>query len=296
MTIGERAATFLRLLRVHHWPKNAVCLAGALFSGRFVDPGARARALWTFAVFCTASSAVYAFNDVVDRERDRRHPWKCARPVASGAVSVRAAIVVGTLLAVLAFFGAWALGTAVVACTVLYVANTLTYSAILKHLVLFDVLSIAVGFVLRLLAGVYVVGELPTTWITLCAFFLALFLGFGKRRAELGTLGDTGTDRRPVLGRYSPAYLDSLLDSSAVMAIICYALFTTSTEHDPSLVLGVPIVFYAIMHYKHLVMRSNASEEPERILLRDPVIGISIALWLATYLAIENGHLHFFRR
>src|SRR5207237_10539264 len=113
----------------------------------------------------------------------------------------------------------------------------------------------------------------------------------GPRRAVLGS---DCADRRPVLSRYTPAYLDTLRDSSAVMAIICYALFTTSPEHDPSLVMGVPIVFYAIMHYKRVVIVSDASEEPEQILLRDPAILLSIVLWLATYLAIEHGNLHLF--
>jgi len=229
----EAWPAWLRLLRPHHWTKNLACLAGVLFSGRFVDTGADERALWTFGVFCAASSAAYALNDVFDRERDRRHPRKRLRPVASGAVSVPAAVGVGAVLAATALAGAWALGFPVLACLLFYVANNLAYSAGLKHLPLFDVLSIAMGFVLRLLAGVYVVGELPTTWITLCAFFLALFLGFGKRRAELGALGEQTNDQRPVLAQYTLSYLDYLLNSSAVMAVICYALFTTSPEKNP---------------------------------------------------------------
>jgi 4-hydroxybenzoate polyprenyltransferase len=286
---------WLRLLRPHHWTKNVVCLAGVLFSGRFVDPDAVVRALWTFVVFCAASSAVYALNDVFDRERDRRHPQKRQRPVASGAIGVPAAVAIGTVLAVGAFAGGWALGIGVFACLVFYVGNNLAYSFWLKHLALFDVLSIALGFVCRLLAGVYVVGELPTTWISLCAFFLALFLGFGKRRAELSVLGEQTSDQRPVLSQYTLSYLDYLLNSSAVMAIICYALFTTSPGKNPSLVIGVPIVFYAIMHYKRLVMLMDASEEPEEILLRDTSIRVSIILWLSTYLAIQHGSLHLFR-
>jgi 4-hydroxybenzoate polyprenyltransferase len=199
------------------------------------------------------------------------------------------------VLAAAAFLGGWVLGDGVLACLVLYAANNVVYSVGLKHLVLLDVLSIAVGFVLRLLAGVWVVGELPTTWITLCAFFLALFLGFGKRRAEVSALGTTDSGQRPVLSGYSIAYLDYLLDSSAIMAVICYALFTTSPEKNPTLVVGVPIVFYAIMHYKGLVMLLDASEEPERILLRDTPIRLSIALWLATYLLIQHGDVRLFR-
>jgi 4-hydroxybenzoate polyprenyltransferase len=285
----------LVLLRPHHWTKNLACLAGVLFSGRFVDPAADVRAAWTFLVFCAASSAAYVLNDVVDRERDREHPLKRRRPLASGSISVPRAAAIGATLAVVAFGGAAALGPAVLVCLVLYATNNVAYSVGLKHLVLFDVLSIAAGFVLRLLAGVYVVGELPTTWITLCAFFLALFLGFGKRRAELRAAGGAESRQRPVLAHYPIAYLDYLLDSSAVMAVICYALFTTSPGKNPTLVLGVPIVFFAVMHYKRLVMRLDASEEPERILLRDTPMRVSIALWLVTYLLIEHGNLRLFR-
>jgi len=285
----------LALLRPHHWTKNLACLAGVFFSGRYVDPSADLRALGTFLVFCAASSAAYVLNDVLDRERDREHAHKRHRPLASGAVSVPVAAAMGGALATAALAGGWALVEGVLVCLVLYGVNNVVYSVGLKHLVLFDVLSIAVGFVLRLLAGVYVVGELPTTWITLCAFFLALFLGFGKRRAEVRALGASESRQRPVLAQYPIAYLDYLLDSSAVMAVICYALFTTSAEKNPTLVVGVPIVFYAIMHYKRLVMLLDASEEPEQILLRDTPIRVSILLWLLTYLLIQHADLRLFR-
>jgi 4-hydroxybenzoate polyprenyltransferase len=210
-------------------------------------------------------------------------------------VSVPRATLIGGAVGALAVAGGWALGPAVLVCLVLYASNNVAYSLWLKHLPLLDVLSIAIGFVLRLLAGVYVVGELPTTWITLCAFFLALFLGFGKRRAELRVGGADDDRQRPVLSQYPIAYLDYLVDSTAVMAVICYALFTTSPEKNRSLVMGVPIVFYAIMHYKRLVMRMDASEEPERVLLRDTPIRVSIVLWLVTYLLIEHGGVRLFR-
>ncbi|HLY38905.1 MAG TPA: decaprenyl-phosphate phosphoribosyltransferase [Candidatus Binatia bacterium] len=292
---GGAVGAYLRLLRPHHWTKNFACLAGVLFSGKIGHPDAVADALATFLVFCAASSAVYALNDVLDRARDREHPRKRSRPVASGAIAVPAALAVATVLGVAAFAGAARLGAGATVCLAAYVVNNVAYSMMFKHVALFDVLSIALGFVFRLLAGVYVVNELPTTWITLCAFFLALFVGFGKRRAELAGLGAHDNARRPVLARYTLSYLDSLLNSSAVMTVMCYALFTTSSGKNPSLVVGVPIVFYAIMHYKRLVMLLDASEEPERVLLRDLPIQVSIALWLATYVLIEHGGVHFFR-
>src|SRR5262249_30691740 len=156
------------------------CLAGVFFSDHFRYTHDVLAAFATFACFCTASSAAYLFNDLLDRERDRQHPVKCRRPVASGAVSVSVAAFLGLVLAVVGLAGAYVLGWAVFGCLALYLVNNLAYSWRLKHYAILDVLCIAVGFVLRLLAGVYAVNVLPTTWITLCTFFLTVFLGFAK--------------------------------------------------------------------------------------------------------------------
>ncbi len=168
--------------------KNLICFAGVLFSDSFKSWDKDLLALQTFVAFCLCSSAIYIFNDVFDRERDRKHPRKRLRPIARGAVSVPTAIAMGITLVVLGFAIAVRLNYAVAVCLGLYLLNNVVYSLGLKHLALFDVLSISFGFILRLLAGVYVLDELPTTWITLCTFFLSVFLGFAKRRAELATL------------------------------------------------------------------------------------------------------------
>jgi 4-hydroxybenzoate polyprenyltransferase len=288
---------YLRLLRPHQWTKNGFCLAGVFFSGRWLeDAYSIGTAVGCFGCFCAASSAAYIFNDVVDRERDRLHPLKCQRPVASGAVSVPAALTLASLLAAVALSGAYALGWAVLGCLVLYFANNFAYSWGLKHYALVDVLSIANGFVLRLLAGVYAVGVLPTTWITLCTFFLTVFLGFAKRRAELaGLLEDETTERRPVLSKYTVQLLDSMLNNAAVMAVMCYALFTCISNKNPTLVVTVPIVYFAVMHYKRNVLLWNFGEEPDWILLKDLRVQVSIVLWLACYVIIMYGHLHLFQ-
>jgi len=286
------AGSLWRLLRPHHWTKNAICLAGTIFSGRFLDTGAWLAAWFVFAVFSAASSAVYILNDILDRDRDRHHPKKRLRPIAAGAVPIGLAACVGFSLASAAILGAWYLGPAVVACLVLFLANNVAYSVRLKHLTLLDVLCITFGFVLRLAAGTYAIGELPTTWIVLCSFFLAAFLGFAKRRAELSTLLPDQREQRPVLFKYSVAYLDTLMSSSANMAIMSYALFTTAAGRNPSLILTLPVVYYAIMYYKRLVMVGNSGEEPDMILLKSNRIRVSIALWLALYLAIWKSDLH----
>ena len=279
-----------KLLRAKQWTKNAVCLAGPVFGGTFMQPRAVGLAAATGLTFCFVSSAAYVWNDIHDRRRDRLHPKKCLRPVASGEVSVRWAALVAASLGISGLAAGLALGGAVFACLALYIANNLLYNAWLKHLVLWDVMSIVFGFVLRLCAGIYVVGDIPTTWILLCSFFLAAFLGFSKRRAELSDIsGDAADDplrssRRPVLDDYSVDYLDFLLSSSATMAIMSYALFTTTSGKNPSLVITIPIVYYAIMHYKRLVMIGKQGEEPELVLLKDVHIIVCVAAWLLLYM------------
>jgi 4-hydroxybenzoate polyprenyltransferase len=241
-------------------------------------------AVATFAVFCAVSSAIYAFNDLIDRERDRRHPTKRNRPVASGAISPAAAATISATLAAAALIGAYLINPLVLLVLVLYVANNLLYSLKLKHVAILDVLSIAIGFVLRLLAGCWALPTVkPTSWITLCTFFLATFLGASKRRAELAA-GDEENLRRPVLAKYSVEFLDSLVNNAAAMAIMCYALFTVFKY--PALVLTVPIVFYGIIHYKRMVMIHRGGEEPDRAILKDLRIQLTIVLWLLAFAGV----------
>jgi 4-hydroxybenzoate polyprenyltransferase len=289
---------YLALLRPRQGTKNVVCLGGVLFSGRFTDSVHVGQALLTFVAFCGISSATYVWNDILDRESDRQHPRKCRRPIASGAVAVPAAVLMGVLVGAAGLGLASLLGSGVLLCLLLYLVNTVAYSLWLKHQILLDVLSIALGFVLRLVAGVYAVDDVPTTWIALCTFFLALFLAFGKRRAELAALITVEDQKqRPVLSQYTVPYLDAQVNSAAVMAVLCYALFTaTSADKDPTLVITVPIVWYAIMYYKRLLGFLEKGEEPERIVLSEPRILISVVLWLATYLAITYGELRLWRR
>lgn len=295
VTVRGLPRALWRLLRPYQWTKNGLCFAGAIFSGRFLELQAWAAAAGVFVAFSMASSAVYILNDILDRDRDRLHPKKCHRPIASGAVPLPLAIVLAVGLAIGAFCGSLALSTWAAACVALYFANNIAYSVRLKHLTLFDVLCITFGFVLRLGAGTYAIGELPTTWIMLCSFFLAGFLGFAKRRAELCASADDGHQRRPVLAKYSVQYLDSLISSSAIMAIMSYALFTTAAGRNPSLILTLPIVYYAIMYYKRLVMMNHSGEEPDMILLKNRRIHVCIALWLGLYLLIWQGNIHVLR-
>ena len=279
--------SLIQLSRPQQWTKNLLCLAGAVFSGRMSDPAALGAVLATMFLFCIGSSATYIFNDIWDRDRDRKHPRKSKRPLASGRVSVSTATMLCVLLTGAALAGTWWLGIATFVCMGLFIVLNIAYTTTLKHVALLDVMCIAMGFVLRLCGGVYVLNLLPTTWITLCTFFLALFLGFAKRRAELNSLTERDTEQRPVLDKYSVAFLDELLSSAATITIISYALFTVASGKNPSLILSLPFVYFGVMSYKGLVTMSDVGEEPEKIVFTDSRVLVTVVLWLVSFLAIE---------
>ncbi len=315
----------IKLLRPHQWTKNLFCLAGVIFGGRLFQPHAIALAVVTVILFSIMASAVYIFNDIQDFERDRRHPKKRFRPIASGKVSIKTAVLIALFFATLSLVSAYHLGVPTFTCIVLYGINNIIYSLALKNVPLFDVGCIAFGFVLRLLAGIYALDDIPTAWITLCTFSLTLFLGFAKRRTELLALlshpmhqqlrdyqenlsvqnpqpdylklfyqrGHVNK-QRPVLAQYTLPFLDSLLNSTATLTLMCYALFTIASGKNPSLVITVPIVYYAVMHYKWMVTVLAIGEEPDRILLEDNVTKLSVIIWFITYLGIVYFDIRLF--
>lgn len=285
----------LRLLRPQQWTKNLAAFAGVIFGGRLGEPGSILLDLLVVVTFTAASAATYVFNDLRDVEYDRRHPTRRLRPLASGEVDRGSALKLAAILALGALVLALLLGRATFLCLALYLAINVLYSSGLKHVPLLDVTCIAMGYVLRVLAGIYVLGDMPTAWITLCTFFLALFLGFSKRRSELVASSSPNGDSRPVLRGYGRDILDSLLSGSAIMAVMSYAMFTATSGKSPTLIVTVPIVYYAITHYTWLVLQEDRGEEPDQILLRDRTIQISIVLWLLCFVAIFYGHVTLFR-
>lgn len=314
----------IQLLRPHQWTKNGFCLAGLIFGGRLLQTDAILLSILTVIIFSAMASAVYIFNDIQDRDRDRLHPQKKYRPIASGKISIKIGYAIALFLTTVSLLAAYSLGMATLICILLYAINNIAYSLKLKNLPLFDVNCIAFGFVLRLLAGIYALGDIPTAWIVLCTFFLTLFLGFAKRRSELLSLLNRQIDQelsletyseesslnqsylqlfyqrgktnqqRPVLSQYTLPYLDSLLNSTATMTIMCYALFTITSGKNPSLVVTVPIVYYGVMHYKWLVTVLADGEEPSRILLQDHSLKLSLLIWLISYLLIVYLDIHLF--
>ena len=290
-----RLAGLARAARPSQWVKNLVCFAGLIFSGRLFVPRAVGEAVLAFAAFCLGASAVYLFNDVIDRPLDRLNPSKRHRPIASGRVPASWALAAAACLSAAALGLSLALPRLCAPLLVSYLLMNLAYSVRLKHAVLLDVALIALGFVIRVLFGVYAVGVKPTSWIVLCMFFLALFLGFAKRRGEMSALGDDEPFRRPVLAKYRLGYLDLMLAMTATMAILCYALYTvTGHQGNATLVLTVPLVTYGVSRYMLMVMVHGEGEAPERLLVSDRVLMGTAALWVALCVLIIYTKIRLF--
>lgn len=274
---------WLRLVRPSHWFKNSFVLAPLLFSGRATELGAVAHALVAFAAFCLAASSVYAFNDARDAREDRAHPVKRHRPVAAGRISMRHATGASLLLAAASLSLAWSSTPGAAIWIAAYLALNLAYSMGLKHVVLVDVFAIASFFVLRLLAGAAAISVRPSVWLLLCGGLLALYLGFAKRRHELGVMGDGSAGHREVLAHYSVPFLDQISAVLLAVTIVAYLMYTltSDTAHrvgTEALSYGVPFVLYGVFRYLYLVHNRNLGTPSETVLTDRPLM-VAIGLW-----------------
>jgi 4-hydroxybenzoate polyprenyltransferase len=271
-------------LRPHQWTKNLVVLAALAFSKHlFDDPDAVVRAGVAFAVFCALSGAVYVVNDLVDLERDRLHPIKRARPIASGALPVPAARAAAAALFGVGLLVAWGLGPGFFLCAVAYLALNLAYSFGLKEVVILDVLAIAIGFVLRAVAGAVAIQVAFSEWLIVCTLLLALFLALAKRRHELVSLPDAAA-HRAILAEYSPYLLDQMIAVVTASCLTAYAFYTLAPEtvgkyRTDRLALTIPFVIYGIFRYLYLVHRKEQGGSPSDVLLADRPLLAATVLW-----------------
>jgi 4-hydroxybenzoate polyprenyltransferase len=272
------------LMRPHQWLKNVFVFAGLVFSQAWSNGPLIQHILLAFAAFCCISSLVYILNDWRDRASDALHPTKRGRPLASGAVSVPAALVLAGLLLIA---GLWlAAGNRTLLLLLgLYVALNLAYSWRLKHVPVVDVSIIASGFMLRLLAGTLAVGIPPSRWLLLTGLFIALFLGFSKRKAE--SFHDAA-NQRAVMTHYPSSLLDTFMAVTMTSTIITYGLYATSPEtlaqHGERLVYTVPVVIFGMLRYTYQVHKGHG-EDVSRDLVRDPWILLALAVWLLIFLS-----------
>jgi 4-hydroxybenzoate polyprenyltransferase len=281
----------LAALRLRQWTKNLLVFAGLIFAQALGDPAQVARVVAAFVIFCLLSGGTYLVNDVLDVERDRSHPQKRHRPVASGRLSPRVAGATGATLLVGATAAAFLLSPAFGAVALAYAVLLTTYSVGFKHVVIVDTLLIAAGFVLRALAGVVVIGVEFSHWLLLCTTLLALFLTFGKRRHELLALEAGAADHRPILSEYSPQLLDQMIAVVTASTLMAYALYTISSETAAKLgttrlPLTIPFVLYGIFRYLYLLYRRDLGGNPSEHLLTDRALLVDVALWAGAVVMI----------
>jgi 4-hydroxybenzoate polyprenyltransferase len=285
------AANVLISLRPGQWVKNLLVFAGVLFGLHLFDVTAVARATAAFGIFCLLSGAVYLINDVADRDSDRRHPLKKRRPIASGALPVPAALLSAVVLGGLALAGAFALGLAFFAVAAAYLALLGLYSAALKHVVIIDVLTVAIGFVLRAVAGAVAIDVSISQWLLVCTILLALFISLAKRRHELVLLADGAVSHRPILDEYSPYLLDQMIAVVTASTLIAYVFYTISPETEQKfgtqwLGLSVPFPLYGIFRYLYLVHKREGGGSPADLLLTDRPLLLCVTLWAVSVVLI----------
>lgn len=290
---GERPllANMFFSLRPQQWTKNLFVFGVLVFARRLTSGPDVLRATVAFLVFCALSGAVYLVNDVLDREQDRRHPLKARRPVASGTVSLSLAIGTALVLAAVGLGVAGTLGLPFFATAAAYLALLWAYSAFLKHVVILDVLAIAVGFALRAVAGGAAIHVNVTGWLLLCTTLLALFLSLSKRRHELVLLADTATEHRPILGDYTPYLLDQMIAVVTASTLIAYAFYAISQETTEKfgtslMSMTIPFPLYGIFRYLYLVHQKDLGGSPAELLLEDRPLLICVFLWFVAVVLI----------
>jgi 4-hydroxybenzoate polyprenyltransferase len=278
-------------MRPRQWTKNLLVFAGLIFSRSVHDPVLVARSTAAFGLFCLLSGGIYLINDVVDADRDRNHPQKRHRPIASGRLPAPVALAVGIALLVGASLAAFLLSPRFGVVAVAYAALLSAYSAGLKHVVIVDTLIIAAGFVLRALAGVVVLDVELSNWLILCTILLALFLTFGKRRHELLALEEGAAEHRPILEEYSPQLLDQMIAVVTASTLMAYALYTMAPETQAKLETTrlpwtIPFVLYGIFRYLYLLYRRDLGGNPSELFLTDRALLLAVGLWGATVIVV----------
>jgi len=278
-------------LRPHQWTKNLVVLAALIFAERLYHVPSLRLAGGAFVAFCMLSGAVYLVNDLADLEGDRRHPVKRMRPLAAGLLSTSVAKAAALALAGAGLGGSFAIGARFAAVAVVYFVSMMAYSLALKNVVVVDVLVVAMGFVLRALAGAVAIGVAFSHWLLICTLLFALFLALAKRRQELTLLAGGAAEHRRILGEYSPYLLDQMIAVVTASTVVSYALYTLAPETisrlgTDRLVWTLPFVLYGILRYLYLVHQKEEGGNPTEVLLNDRPILVTVALWAATVVTL----------
>lgn len=280
----------LQLLRVYQWPKNGLVLLPLIFAQEFNNPESIMRSIVATIAFCLAASTTYIFNDIVDYEQDLKHPKKCLRPLPSGQITRSTALFIAMLLLSAALGTATFLGRPFLLALFCYLLMTFSYSVLLKKIFIVDVIIIALGFVIRAIAGAVAIHVLFSNWLIVCTLFLALFLALGKRRGEIALLEENARNHREVLHQYTIAFIDQMLVIVASGALITFTIYTCSPEviermGTDKLYITLPFVVYGLARYLWLIQQ-NKSGDPAQALFKDLPTCITVVLWAITCVII----------
>lgn len=283
-------------MRPEQWIKNLFVFAALLFSKNLLNPSKGIEALAGFTIFCMVAGCAYLVNDLIDLEKDKQHPVKSKRPIASGKLRKTIVIPVILLIGCTSFFFAFSLDKVFGSIVLCYFILNVNYSLYLKNIVIIDVATIAAGFVLRVWGGAVVISVTASEWLFLCTLLLSLFLGFSKRRHELVLLADNAISHRTVLEHYSAYYLDQMISVVTAPTVICYAFYTMSDRTAESLgtsklIYTLPFVLYGIFRYLYLVHQKEKGGNPADILLTDKPMIANVILWvISSFLFIYVVH------
>jgi 4-hydroxybenzoate polyprenyltransferase len=277
----------LHLIRIEHWVKNLFLFIPAFFGAKLLAPGVLLRAIAGFIAFSLIASAVYVLNDLVDAKQDRNHPDKCRRPIASGAISSRQAMIVLAVLLISGSLLAGYLSEMMLLITLIYFFNNLLYSFYLKHIALLDISLIGIGFLLRVYAGGEVTGVAVSQWLTVMTFLLALILGLAKRRGEY-LIATEGQVFRRALEGYNLPFLDMSMVVCSTVAVVAYLMYCFSPEVTQR--IGNEKIYYTaffvvlgVLRYLQLTLVFNKTESPTRALLRDGFLKIVLLAWISAF-------------
>lgn len=276
---------YINLMRPKQYIKNLFVLAALIFSGKLLETQLIYKTIIAFISFCLISSSVYVLNDIVDIEKDKLHPKKCKRPLASGAVSKTSAIILFVILVIASIGLTLLVNTKLTFIVGLYLINNLLYSFKIKNIILLDVFSIAFGFILRVCAGSVAISVPLSNWIILCTFFLSLYLGLGKRKKEISMLKHNAGEHRKILKEYNEEIIDQMMTVVLSSTIVCYALYSTSNPQNANMIYTTIFVVYGILRYNYII---NTSEEgnPTDVVLKDISLQINVLIWAISCLLI----------
>ncbi len=283
----QQLRSYIELLRPKQWLKNFFVFAPLIFAKALFEAEHEIESFRAFFAFCFTASAIYILNDIADVEADRAHPEKRHRPIASGKIGLAPALVLFGILLALTTLIVIGMNTPFLLILLCYFLLNIAYSFKLKEVVLLDVFIIAAGFLFRVLGGAYAIGVSVSSWLVLCSLFTSLFLGFAKRRGELGVLAAEGNSKRKVLFVYSVSFIDQLLTITAAGTVISYALYTVAPRtvemfKTERLVYTTVFVVYGVFRYLYLIHASPKVENPTNIVTSDLPIIITGLLWIGS--------------